>query len=139
MSLMKFACFWLFFRPKGYYVVIYFFGGFSTVCLHACLWLFLLVDFLQFKDLCYRSFSFSPKKKKINNNFYVLAALYFLSSMFCFSLLVNIAHLLKFQALKLSDDHHLNEIDCVRLLVAANQEVELLLFCFYDISTYLIL
>lgn len=30
------------------------------------------------------------------------------------------------QALKLSDDLHLSEIDCVRLLVSANQEVD---FC----------
>ena len=30
------------------------------------------------------------------------------------------------QALKLSDDLHLNEVDCVRLLVSANKEVD---FC----------
>lgn len=29
------------------------------------------------------------------------------------------------QALKLSDDLHLNEIDCVHLLVSANQEVSI--------------
>jgi hypothetical protein len=31
--------------------------------------------------------------------------------------------------LKLSDDLHLNEIDCVRLLVTANQEVNLGCYC----------
>jgi hypothetical protein len=30
-----------------------------------------------------------------------------------------------FQALKLSDDLNLNEIECVRLLVSANREVSL--------------
>lgn len=35
--------------------------------------------------------------------------------------------LLELQALKLSDDLHLNEIDCVQLLVSANQEVSIVL------------
>ena len=37
--------------------------------------------------------------------------------------------LLNVKALKLSDDLHLNEIECVRLLVSTNQEVLLHPYC----------
>lgn len=62
---------------------------------------------------------------------FMLCALFFHSDNanllhLCISEQLLIILFLLLQALKLSDDLHLNEIDCVRLIVSANQEVD---FC----------